>query len=725
MTCSAATRCVGERDPRSEDRQLLLDAVLAAREHLVVLYTGADARTSAPRPPAVPLGEILDAARRHLRAAPDGRGRDDVVVRHPLQPFDAAQLHRRRAWHDWSVQLRPASLAGARALPRAGPTARSCPRRCHACRTTSSPSTTLVWFLEQPARGFLAAAAGRDDHARRARSSPTLCRSSSTASRSGPSATGCLQPGWRAPPRTRRARRVATRDAAARRARRARGRRGRARSTALVAAAGSRWRTGRRSTSSSICVGGDSSARSTTSTKRAVRVEYSRLAPRHRLRAWAQLLALSASHPAAAWRSRFAGAGSGHRSRRRRRAAAGRASCSRSSPPSARAACASRCSWRSSRPPYASSASGAARPGRRSRCAGRWGSEADQRSFGEYDDRFHRLVWGDESSRGWPAAPPTQAPMALGAAPVRPARAAPVGAALASEEWDGVTVETVRRVRAAAPGHDRPGGKRRHRQDVHHRRARRPLRRRGRNAVELMLVTFSRDATPSCASGCASVCSAPSMALADPPRPGRRTTRYSGCSRSCDDQEHSTPRRRRGALATFDAATIATTHGFCHQMLAGLGIAGDLDTEARSSRIDDLVRGRRSTCTCASTAGPPPAPAFGFGSRCRSCTRRDRRRSGRLVPADAVRSRPRPAALGIAARCAPRSTRRKRARRLFDYDDLLTRLRDALRDPDTRADAQARIGPATGSCWSTSSRTPTRCSGRSCGPRSTATPRSC
>ena len=67
---------VGERDPRSEDRQLFLDAVLAAEERLVVLYTGADERTGAERPPAVPLGELLDLL-------------PDVVVRHPLQPFDA------------------------------------------------------------------------------------------------------------------------------------------------------------------------------------------------------------------------------------------------------------------------------------------------------------------------------------------------------------------------------------------------------------------------------------------------------------------------------------------------------------------------------------------------------------------------------------------------------------------------------------------------------------
>ncbi len=51
----------GERDIRSEDRQLLLDAVCAATEKLVITYTGADEHTGQPRPPAVPLAELLDA----------------------------------------------------------------------------------------------------------------------------------------------------------------------------------------------------------------------------------------------------------------------------------------------------------------------------------------------------------------------------------------------------------------------------------------------------------------------------------------------------------------------------------------------------------------------------------------------------------------------------------------------------------------------------------------
>ncbi len=78
---------VGDRDARSEDRQLLLDALLAARQHLVITYSGHDERSNQPRPPAVPVGELLDVVD-HTVHAPTGRARQAVVVEHPLQPFD-------------------------------------------------------------------------------------------------------------------------------------------------------------------------------------------------------------------------------------------------------------------------------------------------------------------------------------------------------------------------------------------------------------------------------------------------------------------------------------------------------------------------------------------------------------------------------------------------------------------------------------------------------------
>ncbi len=85
----AADPRVGDRDARSEDRQLLLDALLAATDRVVVTYSGRDERTNRPRLPAVPIAELLDAVDRTVRP-PDGfaRVRDAVVIEHPLQAFD-------------------------------------------------------------------------------------------------------------------------------------------------------------------------------------------------------------------------------------------------------------------------------------------------------------------------------------------------------------------------------------------------------------------------------------------------------------------------------------------------------------------------------------------------------------------------------------------------------------------------------------------------------------
>jgi len=107
---------IGDRDARSEDRQILLDALMAATDRLIITYTGNDERTNAPRSPAAPVGELLDVVERTVRVATDGAVRDRVVIRHPLQPFDARNFERgalvaARAWSFDAV-----TLAGARAL---------------------------------------------------------------------------------------------------------------------------------------------------------------------------------------------------------------------------------------------------------------------------------------------------------------------------------------------------------------------------------------------------------------------------------------------------------------------------------------------------------------------------------------------------------------------------------------------------------------------------------
>jgi exodeoxyribonuclease V gamma subunit len=140
---------VGDRDGRLEDRQMLLDALLAAKDRLIVTYTGNDERTNAPRPPAVPVGELLDV----IDATVDGA---KVVVRHPLQPFDPENFRHGALVRDRSWGFDPVTLGGAEALdgPRHPP-----PPFLSSPLPPADASLVdiedLVRFAQHPVRAFL------------------------------------------------------------------------------------------------------------------------------------------------------------------------------------------------------------------------------------------------------------------------------------------------------------------------------------------------------------------------------------------------------------------------------------------------------------------------------------------------------------------------------------------------------------------------------------------
>ncbi len=75
---------VGDHDGRGEDRQLLLDALLAATDTLVATYSGRDERSNAVKQPAVPLAELLTVIGQTVKVT----GERGVVTEHPLQSFD-------------------------------------------------------------------------------------------------------------------------------------------------------------------------------------------------------------------------------------------------------------------------------------------------------------------------------------------------------------------------------------------------------------------------------------------------------------------------------------------------------------------------------------------------------------------------------------------------------------------------------------------------------------
>lgn len=155
---------VGDRDPRSEDRQLLLDAVLAAVDHLVITYSGRDERTNRLRPPCAPVAELLDV----IDATFEGRARDHVVVSHPLQTFDRRNFQPGALGGVGPWSFDRVSLAGALAS--------SSQTAAPPWLATSLPAAgeavvhldRLVAFVQHPVRAFLRTClglylTGRDD----------------------------------------------------------------------------------------------------------------------------------------------------------------------------------------------------------------------------------------------------------------------------------------------------------------------------------------------------------------------------------------------------------------------------------------------------------------------------------------------------------------------------------------------------------------------------------
>ncbi len=71
---------LGDRDSRGDDRYMFLEALLAARDRLIVTYVGRSIRDDGPLPPSVVVSELLDVLQPGVEHAQQDR-------LHPLQPF--------------------------------------------------------------------------------------------------------------------------------------------------------------------------------------------------------------------------------------------------------------------------------------------------------------------------------------------------------------------------------------------------------------------------------------------------------------------------------------------------------------------------------------------------------------------------------------------------------------------------------------------------------------
>ena len=189
------------------------------RDRLIVTYTGNDERTNAPRPAAVPVGELLDAVDRTVQA-PRGAARERSSSATRCSRSTRATSPPARSRARPAVELRRRRPRGRRGL--AGERRAPGPFLAAPLPPRGRPVIELddlVRFVEHPVRAFLRQRLGVSRRRLRRRDRRRASRSSSTASSSGAWATGCSTRAW--PASTRDAPSPAERPAApaARRAR--------------------------------------------------------------------------------------------------------------------------------------------------------------------------------------------------------------------------------------------------------------------------------------------------------------------------------------------------------------------------------------------------------------------------------------------------------------------------------------------------------------------------
>jgi exodeoxyribonuclease V beta subunit len=132
------------------------------------------------------------------------------------------------------------------------------------------------------------------------------------------------------------------------------------------------------------------------------------------------------------------------------------------------------------------------------------------------------------------------------------------------------------------------------------------------------------------------------------------------------------------ALAGFDAATIATTHGFCQEVLGGLGVAGDVEPDvAFVEDVGDLLNDVVDDLYVRRFHGRE-TPAFDRAEAMRIAWVAVANPAAPVEPADA----PEDCIASMRVRLAHAVRReldaRKRRLGVMTYDDLLTRLDDTL-----------------------------------------------
>ncbi|MGV0834035.1 exodeoxyribonuclease V subunit beta [Mycolicibacterium thermoresistibile] len=193
---------------------------------------------------------------------------------------------------------------------------------------------------------------------------------------------------------------------------------------------------------------------------------------------------------------------------------------------------------------------------------------------------------------------------------------------------------------------------------------------------QMLLITFSRSATQELRDRVRRQIVEAVEAFDDPARAGDNAVVRELISGADAQLRH---QRLRDALADFDAATIATTHQFCQLVLRSLGVAGDTDAGMELvESLDELVVEIVNDLYLRHFAADRDDPQLSYADALKLAREVVEHPATELRP-----SRPEPdsraaVCVAFAEDVLAELDSRKRQRRILGYNDLLTRLADAL-----------------------------------------------
>lgn len=201
---------------------------------------------------------------------------------------------------------------------------------------------------------------------------------------------------------------------------------------------------------------------------------------------------------------------------------------------------------------------------------------------------------------------------------------------------------------------------------------------------DMLLITFSRAATAELRERVRDQMVHAVAALDGTPVPGSALIDH---LLSGTDRERANRHRcLRNALAEFDSATIATTHEFCRLVLKSLGVAGDSDAGVSLVEdLGDLVREIVDDVYLRRFGGQAEVPAFDRAAALKLAIAVVQKVGTELRPVAPSPGSLAQARVEFAREVLEELEIRKRRLGILHFDDLLSRLADALGPDDSPA----------------------------------------